>query len=158
VAFPYKGRPRPYAILGHNPTPGTDVTSHLKSIYGHDDALVALWLTVKEFPAHPDDQMWSPLSLEYDSSHSTVPSAWWLKTKGDIHMDMFSPMKNYQQVKKRQMVQDWNIINSHIPLPPFLFTITDSMKTKTCVNLHTIKKHKRTDIFIHTHFIWNPCF
>jgi hypothetical protein len=28
------------------------------------------------------------------------------KRKGDIHIDMFSPIKNDQQVKKRKMVQD----------------------------------------------------
>jgi hypothetical protein len=35
----------------------------------------------QNFP-HPDDQIWSPPSMQYDSSHSTVSSAWWLKTEG----------------------------------------------------------------------------
>jgi hypothetical protein len=47
----------------------------------------------KRIPRNHDDQIWSPPSLQYDSSHSTVPSAWWLKTEGDIHIDMCSPIK-----------------------------------------------------------------
>ena len=52
---------------------------YLKFIYGHDDALVAVWLMVKEFPAPRRPNMVPP---SLDSSHSTVPSARWLKTEG----------------------------------------------------------------------------
>ena len=61
--------------------PGTDVTKNLKSIYGHNDPLVALWL-MKRIPRSPTTKYAPPPSLKYDSSHSTVPSAWWLKTEG----------------------------------------------------------------------------
>ena len=52
--------PAHMSYKGIAPPSGTDVTKNLKSIYGHDDALVAVWLMVKEFPA-PDDQIWFPL-------------------------------------------------------------------------------------------------
>ena len=152
MASSYMGRPRPFPIYGHNP-PGTDVTKKLKSIYGQDDAIVALWLTVKEFPAPRRPNM-VPLSLEYDSSHSTVPSAWWLKTEGwHPYWYVFTNQKRPtgQKVKNGSRLITSSI---HIyPFPLFFLTITDLMKTKTCVNLHTIKKHKNTDIFIHTHLI-----
>ena len=158
MASSYMGRPRPFPIYGHNP-PGTDVTKKLKSIYGQDDAIVAVWLTVKEFPAPRRPNM-VPLSLEYDSSHSTVPSAWWLKTEGwHPCWYVFTNHKTTNRRKREKWFKIDIIINSHIPLPPFFpFTITDSMKTKTCVNPYTIKKHWNTDIFIHTHFFFNPCF
>jgi hypothetical protein len=38
-----------------SPPLGTDVTKELKSIYGHDAALVAVWLMVNKFP-HPDER------------------------------------------------------------------------------------------------------
>jgi hypothetical protein len=62
------------------PHPGTDVTNYLnvqKSIYGHDDALVVAWLMVKKNSrtSTKERQIWSP-SMQYDSSHSAVPSAW----------------------------------------------------------------------------------
>ena len=40
AAFPYMGRPRPCSIWGHVSTP--ELTSQKKSIFGHDDALVAV--------------------------------------------------------------------------------------------------------------------
>jgi hypothetical protein len=56
--------------------PRTDVTKKFISIYGHDDALVAVWLMVKQMPAsrRKNYQIWSP-AMQYDSSHSVIPSA-----------------------------------------------------------------------------------
>jgi hypothetical protein len=64
---------------GTTPSLRTDVTKNLKSIYGHDNPLVAVWLMVKEFPAPRRPNVF-PSSL--DSSHSAVSSAWWLKMEG----------------------------------------------------------------------------
>jgi hypothetical protein len=100
------------------------------------------------------------------------------KRKGDIHIDMFSPikkrptnvLKNSKNVKNKKihnlltyvslvliMYQfiynprvksikmliffENPLISSSIHIYPPFFTITDSMRTKTCVNPHTIKKH-----------------
>jgi hypothetical protein len=45
------------------------------------------------------------------------------------------------RVKSIKMLIFFENSSIHIYLPLFVFTITDSMKTKTCVNTHTIKKH-----------------
>ena len=37
-----------WPYMDTSPPPGTDVTKKLKFIYGHDDALVAVWLMVKK--------------------------------------------------------------------------------------------------------------
>jgi hypothetical protein len=103
-----------------------------------------------------------PIELFFNfmmGEHSTVPSAWWLKTEGwHPYWYVFTNQKRPTGQKEKNGSR---LIPSSIhiyPPPPFFRTITDSTKTKTCVNLHTIKKHKNTDIFIHTHFILNPCF
>ena len=88
------GMPRPYYISGHNPNPGTDVTKYLKSIYGHDDALVAVWLMVKEFPA-PDKRTTKYGPPRCNIIHHLPPSRAHddSKRKGDIHSDIFSSIK-----------------------------------------------------------------
>jgi hypothetical protein len=64
----------------------TDVTKDLnvqKSIYGHDDALVAVWLMVKKIPAprRKNNQIWPP-SMQYDSSYNDY---------GSFYVDVFFP-------------------------------------------------------------------
>ena len=144
---------------GITPTPGTDVTKNLKSIYGHDEPLVAVWLMVKEFPAPRRPNMVPPsLDLSHSASRAHDDS----KRKGDIHIDMCSPIKKRPTnvLRNSKNVKNKKIHNLHTYVSlvfimyqfiynprvksikmPLFFTITDSMKTKTCVNPHTIKGH-----------------
>ena len=90
------GMPRPYR--GIAPLPGTDVTKNLKFIYGHDD--VAVWLMLKTFPP----------TIKYPP----LVAIWFITFRRPEHVitqsgrvtsilgqDMFSPIKNDQQVYKR---------------------------------------------------------
>jgi hypothetical protein len=58
----------------------------------------------KRIPRTPDDQIWFPHRWIHHIPPSRAHDD--SKRKGDIHIDMFSSIKNDQQVKKRKMVQD----------------------------------------------------
>ena len=92
--MPYKG------ITLH---PGTDVTKNLKSIYGDDDALVAVWIMVKEFPAPRRPNMVPPfVGMWFITFHCPERM---MTQNGSVTsilgQDMFSPIKNDQQAYTR---------------------------------------------------------
>jgi hypothetical protein len=87
---------------GIPPTPGN---------WGHKKIEIHIWSWSRSrrrmirgirIPRTPDDQIWS-LSLQYKSSHSTVPSAWWLKTEGcHPYWYVFTNQKRIQKIQKIQ--------------------------------------------------------
>ena len=100
-----------------------------------------------------------PPSMQYDSSHSAVPIAWWLKMEGcHPYWYVFTNQKRPTGVIEKY---DSRLISSsiHIYLPPlFPPTITDSMKTRPVLT-RTQSKSIKILIFLFTPiFFLNPCF
>jgi hypothetical protein len=98
AAVPYMGRPHPFPISGNNPTP--ELTSQKNwifkkfTLFGHDDALVAVWLMVNNYP-QPDERTTKYGPRGCNMTHHILPSRARndSKRKGDIHIDMFSKIK-----------------------------------------------------------------
>ena len=84
---------------GITPPPETEVTKNLKFIYGHDHALVVVWLMVKEFPAPPTTK-YGPFRC--NMIHRIPPSRAHddSKRKGDISQKFQNKKRNKKEIKK----------------------------------------------------------